>query len=71
VYGVEDLEGNASEMVLSVGGFAVASERGGSWFHDEWSARLPGRFVMLAASRAVTRGFRVCAPAPAGEGGAK
>jgi formylglycine-generating enzyme required for sulfatase activity len=71
VYGVEDLVGNASEMVLSVGGFAVASERGGSWFHDEWSARLPGRFVMLAASRAVTRGFRVCAPAPAGEGGAK
>jgi formylglycine-generating enzyme required for sulfatase activity len=62
VFGVQDMVGNAMEMVISVEGFDAASIRGGSWYYDEWSARLPARFPLDKTTRSPMVGFRICAP---------
>jgi len=63
VFGVQDMVGNAMEMVISVEGFGEGSIRGGSWYYDEWSARLPARFPLEETTRSAMVGFRICAPA--------
>jgi len=61
VFGVQDMVGNVMEMVASIEGFGPASIRGGSWYYDDWSARLPARFPLDETTRSGTVGFRVCA----------
>ncbi len=63
-FGLDDLSGNAFEWVrssLSEGQFVV---RGGSYFHDQKTARIVNRTVATSALRDATLGTRLCASLP-------
>ncbi|HEU4412461.1 MAG TPA: SUMF1/EgtB/PvdO family nonheme iron enzyme, partial [Polyangiaceae bacterium] len=71
-FGLDDMAGNAFEWVrssLDEGQFVV---RGGSYFHDQKTARAVNRAVSTAALRDATLGFRLCVtPAPSAPGRAE
>jgi formylglycine-generating enzyme required for sulfatase activity len=61
VFGVEDLAGNASELVRSARWRETVVYRGGSWFRDRASQRLDNRFQITADVRDLQIGVRICA----------
>ncbi|HEY0990796.1 MAG TPA: formylglycine-generating enzyme family protein, partial [Kofleriaceae bacterium] len=63
VFGLDDLQGNAEELVTTGRWNAEAALRGGSWYRDQISQRLDNRFRMGTTTRNVEMGFRVCADA--------
>jgi formylglycine-generating enzyme required for sulfatase activity len=63
-FGVEDLHGNAHEMVASSRWNEEAASRGGSWYRDQVQQRLDNRFRHLPNARDAQTGFRICADAP-------
>jgi formylglycine-generating enzyme required for sulfatase activity len=60
-WGIEDMEGNALEMLLSFREGETAMARGGSWYYESMSARLDLRYPIEPNTRSVFMGFRVCA----------
>src|SRR6185503_6583273 len=61
VFGVEDLQGNAEEMVRTGRWKAESALRGGSWYREQITQRLDNRFRNGTTTRSVEMGFRVCA----------
>lgn len=62
VFGVEDLQGNADEMVTTRRWGELTAERGGSWYREAFQQRLDNRFRSVPTTRTIEMGFRVCAP---------
>ena len=62
-YGVEDLHGNAYEMVASSRWGEKAAILGGSWDRAEVNQRIDNRFSQDPYSRNAQFGFRICAMA--------
>jgi len=62
-FGVEDLHGNAHEMVASSRWNEVVATRGGSWYCDRVQQRLDNRFRRIPTVRDNQTGFRVCGAA--------
>jgi formylglycine-generating enzyme required for sulfatase activity len=61
-FGVEDMEGNAFEMVESSHDDAEVMEKGGSWYHSiDLEGHLAGRYGLEPETRSVTLGLRLCA----------
>ena len=60
-FGVEDMHGNAYEMLASSRWNEVTALRGGSWYHDRVQERLDNRFRGVPTVRNMQGGFRVCA----------
>jgi eukaryotic-like serine/threonine-protein kinase len=63
IFGLEDLQGNAEEMVMTGRWNEETAFRGGSWYLDHISQRLDNRFRNVATTRNVQMGFRLCADA--------
>jgi formylglycine-generating enzyme required for sulfatase activity/tRNA A-37 threonylcarbamoyl transferase component Bud32 len=63
-FGVEDMEGNAVEMVAAGRWNEVTATRGGSWYNDRVGQRADNRFRSAPSYRYLLLGFRICAPAP-------
>jgi formylglycine-generating enzyme required for sulfatase activity len=61
VFGVEDLHGNAEEMVATRRWQAETALRGGSWYREQVAQRLDNRFRNGATTRNIEMGFRICA----------
>jgi formylglycine-generating enzyme required for sulfatase activity len=62
VFGVEDLQGNADELVASGRWGEANAQRGGSWYREAFQQRLDNRFRSVPTTRSIETGFRVCAP---------
>jgi eukaryotic-like serine/threonine-protein kinase len=62
VFGVEDLQGNADEMVTTRRWGEWTAERGGSWYREAFQQRLDNRFRSVPTTRTIEMGFRLCAP---------
>jgi len=60
-FGVEDLHGNAEEMVATSRWNEAGADRGGSWFRDRVQQRLDNRFRLVPSARDAQTGFRLCA----------
>ena len=61
-FGLEDMQGNALEMVTSTHGGRGFRAKGGCWYYDaNYSGRLTTSEHLEAGTRAAYLGFRVCA----------
>jgi formylglycine-generating enzyme required for sulfatase activity len=61
-FGVQDMEGNAFEIVESTHDDAEVLEKGGSWYHSvDLEGHLAGRYGLEPETRSVTLGVRLCA----------
>jgi eukaryotic-like serine/threonine-protein kinase len=61
-FGVQDMEGNAFEIVESSHDDAEVLEKGGSWYHSvDLEGHLAGRYGLEPETRSVTLGVRLCA----------
>ncbi|TMQ03706.1 MAG: formylglycine-generating enzyme family protein [Deltaproteobacteria bacterium] len=63
VFGVEDLVGNASEMVETRRWNERTSMRAASWYRERIQQRLDNRFRSAPTARSIEMGFRLCADA--------
>jgi formylglycine-generating enzyme required for sulfatase activity len=63
-FAVEDMEGNAGEMIAGARWNEITAFRGGSWFEPLVGQRLDTRFLSEASFRFPGLGFRICATAP-------
>jgi len=64
-FGVDDLHGNAYEMVATSRWDQQAAIVGGSWDRDQVQQRLDDRFKHVTTARNAQFGFRICADATA------
>jgi eukaryotic-like serine/threonine-protein kinase len=64
-FGVEDLQGNAAELVQSARWQDGMAMRGGSWYRDRVTQRLDNRFRIAPTTQDMQLGFRICAAAAA------
>jgi formylglycine-generating enzyme required for sulfatase activity len=60
-FGVEDLAGNAAEMVYGRRWKEHAATRGSDWYHERVQQRFDTRFRLAPGTRDVGYGFRLCA----------
>jgi formylglycine-generating enzyme required for sulfatase activity/tRNA A-37 threonylcarbamoyl transferase component Bud32 len=61
-YGVEDIQGNALEILDSMRWDDPAAVNGGSWYNDSgFSGRLMAHASLLNDSKSITLGARICA----------
>jgi len=64
LFGVEDMHGNAEEMVAAARWTESTAVCGGSWYHERVQQRLDNRFRNVPSTRHMLMGFRVCSPVP-------
>ncbi|HEY6175399.1 MAG TPA: SUMF1/EgtB/PvdO family nonheme iron enzyme, partial [Kofleriaceae bacterium] len=64
MFGVEDLHGNAEEIVRATRWGEATAVYGGSWYHERVQQRLDNRFRNVPSTRHMLMGFRVCSPVP-------
>jgi eukaryotic-like serine/threonine-protein kinase len=61
VFGVEDLQGNAEELIQTRRWSEQTTVHSGSWYRERITQRLDNRFRTAATTRNVKIGFRLCA----------
>ncbi len=63
-FGIDDLFGNVWEIVRPTSKAKAWANKGGSWYVNRLSGRIPNQWVINPGYRQVETGARICAPRP-------